>query len=146
MRNKEVFKKTQHMMIDDVNTKYDQKEPKKEKVDESRFGWWWCAPRRGKTLPACLPGRVSCTIKCCYTREIVLMAFYTCVFCFALYVDAFDNEVLLSYWLAEVCFFPFVFFCSFDYFRSIVVVNCVVVFTFSQTAHNNQRILFYMFA
>lgn len=70
------------MMIDDVNTKYDQKEPKKEKVDESRFGWWWCAPRRGKTLPACLPGRVSCTIKCCYTREIVLMAFYTCVFCF----------------------------------------------------------------
>lgn len=66
------------MMIDDVNTKYDQKEPKKEKVDESRFGC--CAPRRGKTLPACLPGRVSCTIKCCYTREIVLMAFYTCVF------------------------------------------------------------------
>lgn len=55
MRNKEVLKKTQHMMIDDVNTKYDQKEPKKEKVDESRFGWWWCAPRRGKTLPACLP-------------------------------------------------------------------------------------------
>lgn len=131
------------MMIDDVNTKYDQKEPKKEKVDESRFGWWWCAPRRGKTLPA---GKGIVHDKMLlHERNSPDGILYFCFF-FALYVDAFDNEVLLSYWLAEVCFFPFVFFCSFDYFRSIVVVNCVVVFTFSQTAHNNQRILFYMFA
>lgn len=123
-------------MIDTWTLNVTKRNPKVECRRE-----FWCAPGRGKTLPACLPGRVSCTIK--LLRENSPDGILILVF--ALYVDAFDNEVLLSYWLAEVCFFPFVFFCSFDYFRSIVVVNCVVVFTFSQTAHNNQRILFYVF-
>lgn len=54
MRNKEVFKKTQHMMIDDVNTKYDQKEPKKgESRRESFRVVVVCSEKRENA--ACLP-------------------------------------------------------------------------------------------
>lgn len=127
------------MMIDrkrKKTQKVTKRNQRGRKVDDTRV--LLCAPEKRENL--CREGCICC---CSSTRNespdgILYLFFF---FCSCLWVCVFSYYYYLT-GLAEVCFFfvSFLLF-SFDYFRSIVV-NCVAVFTFSQTAHNNQRISF----